>query len=424
MTSFSVPIAEAKQAPEQSQTAAALPAIICLSTISLVLILIVLVWIAVINDPGGGRPQISVEIQTDSSRLVLGPVGVANVRPSMTPDPEAFSVDPQPQSTPATSKRAAATTEFSEPTDTPAISQEFAFTSAETETDNARQPSELTHSDAQRLSVFPLDNMVTRGEYGLIPKRASNGRTPFAAYSRPQQFIPDGPKIALVVGGVGLSQTATEKAVVELPPTVALAFASYGESLEKWKKLSRENGFELLMEVPMEPFNYPQNDPGPHTLLVDATAAENRTRLEWILSRTSNYIGVIPSMGSRFTSNEGALTRLASDLNLMGLAFIDPSNSVRSVASQIIPRVSSDQLGHLPFLKVDVVLDGNSTRASMEQNLIRLEELSNSKGMAVGYTQLRPATVEILSEWSQMLEQRGVTLIPLSSAVNLSLPEL
>lgn len=424
MTSISVPIAQANEVSEQSQTDSALPAIICLSTITLVLVVILLLWISIIDDPGGGQPRISVEIQTDSSRLILGPVGVANVRPSMTPDPEDFSVDLPPQSIPATRMQTASPTASGEPTDMPDPPREFSTTSGATKVDSTHQPPESTHPDAQRLSVFPLENMVTRGEYGLIPKRASNGRTPFAAYSRPQQFIPEGPKIALIVGGVGLSQSATEKALVDLPPTMALGFASYGENLEKWKKLSRENGFELLMEVPMEPFNYPQNDPGPHTLLVDATAAENRTRLEWVLSRTSNYIGIVPSMGSRFTSHEAALTQLATDINLMGLGFIDPSNSVRSIASQIIPRASSDQLGHLPFLKVDVVLDGNSTRASMEQNLIRLEELSNSKGMAVGYTQLRPATVDILSEWSQMLEQRGVTLIPLSAAINLSMPEL
>ena len=30
---------------------------------------------------------------------------------------------------------------------------------------------------------------------------------------------------------------------------------------------AREAGHEVLLEVPMEPFDYPDNDPGPQTLL-------------------------------------------------------------------------------------------------------------------------------------------------------------
>ncbi|WP_306258906.1 divergent polysaccharide deacetylase family protein [Pararhizobium sp. IMCC21322] len=410
MTSFSVPINESGQVSKENQSGSALPAIVGLSTISLCLIVVLILWISILDDPAGGRPHVSVEITNATAQLDLGTVGVANVRPSMTPDPEDLSIDPL---LPGTKMRAIAA---SPGTITAAPDANIA--------DSEEPIAASIHSNAHRLSVFPLDNMVARSEYGLIPKRSGDGMTPFSVYSRPQQFIPEGPKIALVIGGIGLSQSTTAQALVELPPTIALAFATYGENLERWKKLSRENGFELLIEAPMEPFNYPQNDPGPHTLLVDATPAENKSKLDWVLSRTSNYIGVIPSMGARFTADENALTAFASELNKIGLAFIDPSNSVRSIADQIVRRASTDQLGHLPFLKVDVVLDGDATRASIEQHLIQLEELSNTKGLAVGYAQLRPSTVATLTEWLQLLEQRGVTLIPLSAAINLSMPKL
>lgn len=427
MTNFSVPIGVADQASEPNQTDSALPVIVCLATICLVLITIVIFWIAIIDDPGGGQPRISVEIQPDASRLVLGPVGVASVRPSITPDPNDVSVDirqspgsgSQNVSSPAPALPAAEEKIAGTGNDSAADS-DLAFGTEPTV--NETLPA-ASHPDTQRLSVFPLNNMVTRSEFGLIPKRASNGQTPFSTYSRPQTFIPDGPRIAIVVGSVGLSQSATADAVSRLPPTMALAYSAYGENLESWKKLSRESGFELLAEVPMEPFNYPQNDPGPHTLLVEGTASENKARLDWVLSRISNYIGVIPAMGARFTSNEAALKPLVSELHKMGLAFIDPSISVRSVASQVVPGVSTDRLGHLPFLKVDVVLDSNVARAAMEQSLIRLEELAETNGLAVGYTRLRPATVETLAQWSRLLEQRGITLIPLSAAISLSVPE-
>lgn len=410
MTSFSVPINVTDPVSQENQSGSALPAIVGLSTISLCLIAVLILWISVLDDPAGGRPHVSVEITNATAQLDLGAVGVANVRPSMTPDPEDLSIDPQPPSTQIQVTAATVPDRVATAPDTTVAASE-------------EPPAASIHSNAHRLSVFPLDNMVARSEHGLIPKRSGDGKTPFSVYSRPQQFVPEGPKIALVIGGIGLSQSTTAEALVELPPTIALAFATYGENLERWKKLSRENGFELLVEAPMEPFNYPQNDPGPHTLLVDATPAENKSKLDWILSRTSNYIGVIPSMGARFTADENALTTFASELNKIGLAFVDPSNSARSIADKIVRRASTNELGHLPFLKVDVVLDGEATRASIEQHLIQLEELSNTKGLAVGYAQLRPSTVAILTDWMQLLEQRGVTLIPLSTAINLSIPK-
>lgn len=409
MTSFSVPINVSDPVSQENQSGSALPAIVGLSTISLCLIVVLILWISILDDPSGGRPHVSVEITNATAQLDLGTVGVANVRPSMTPDPEDLSIDPQPPSTQMQVTAASPDGAAAVPDAAMEVSEEPIVASI--------------HSNAHRLSVFPLDNMVARSEHGLIPKRSSDGKTPFTVYSRPQQFVPEGPKIALVIGGIGLSQSATAEALVELPPTIALAFATYGENLERWKKVSRENGFELLIEAPMEPFNYPQNDPGPHTLLVDSTPAENKSKLDWVLSRTSNYIGVIPSMGARFTADENALTAFATELNKLGLAFIDPSNSARSIADKIVRRASTNELGHLPFLKVDVVLDGDATRAAIEQHLIQLEELSNTKGLAVGYAQLRPSTVATLTEWLQLLEQRGVTLIPLSAAINLSKPK-
>jgi len=409
VTSFSVPINVSDPVSQENESGSVLPAIVGLSTISLCLIAVLILWISILDDPAGGRPHISVEITNATAQLDLGAVGVANVRPSMTPDPEDLSIDPQLPSTQMQVTAASPGMVAAVPDATMKVSEEPIVASI--------------HSNAHRLSVFPLDNMVARSEHGLIPKRSSDGKTPFSVYSRPQQFVPEGPKIALVIGGIGLSQSTTAEALVELPPTIALAFATYGENLERWKKVSRESGFELLIEAPMEPFNYPQNDPGPHTLLVDATPAENKSKLDWVLSRTSNYIGVIPSMGARFTADENALTAFATELNKIGLAFIDPSNSARSIADKIVRRASTNQLGHLPFLKVDVVLDGDATRAAIEQHLIQLEELSNTKGLAVGYAQLRPSTVATLTEWLQLLEQRGVTLIPLSAAINLSIPK-
>ena len=84
---------------------------------------------------------------------------------------------------------------------------------------------------------------------------------------------------------MGLNRTVTQAAIDELPPEVALSFAPYTEDLQAWIDRARAAGHEVLIEAPMEPFDYPNNDPGPHTLLADGAAEENGRRLAWLLSQ-------------------------------------------------------------------------------------------------------------------------------------------
>lgn len=408
MTDFSVPLAVPEKGVEDDQSNLTLPVLAGLSMLSVSLILILILWITFVSDPLGGQPHASVFIEDKGITIDPGLVGVGGVRPSITPDPDDLA-----ETNIISQQNANSGTDLSDPAQQ---TTQNAAPEIENKFDSVRG------AEAKRLSVFPLDTLVERTEAGLIPKRGSDGNTPFIAYARAKDFVPDGPKIALVIGGVGLSDKSSEEAIEEMPTTTALAFSPYGRNLDKWNQTARENGFELLLQAPMEPFNFPQNDPGPHTLLVDATELENKPRINWLMSRLTNYIGIMPSMGGRFTSDDKALTSFLTELNNRGLAFIDPSKSVRSVAKRVSADVSSDQLGRLPFLKVDIVLDVQPSRIAIEQHLAQLEELARTKGLAVGYADLKPSTIATISSWANLTEQRGVTLVPLSTAIRLTQP--
>jgi polysaccharide deacetylase 2 family uncharacterized protein YibQ len=61
--------------------------------------------------------------------------------------------------------------------------------------------------------------------------------------------------------------------------------APYGDQLTKLAAHARAKGHELLLQVPMEPFDYPNNDPGPRTLLTSLANEQNVNRLHWLMSR-------------------------------------------------------------------------------------------------------------------------------------------
>ncbi len=56
----------------------------------------------------------------------------------------------------------------------------------------------------------------------------------------------------------------------------------------------------MLLQIPLEPDNYPTEDPGPHTLLTTLPPEENMKRLQWLMSRYTGYVGVTNHMGAKF----------------------------------------------------------------------------------------------------------------------------
>ena len=98
---------------------------------------------------------------------------------------------------------------------------------------------------------------------------------------------------------------------------------------------ARGAGHEVLLQIPLEPFNYPTTDPGPHTLTVDASASENLDRLHWLLGRMTNYVGVVNYMGARFTGEADALSPVIAEIGKRGLLYLDDGSSARSRAAEL-----------------------------------------------------------------------------------------
>jgi hypothetical protein len=150
--------------------------------------------------------------------------------------------------------------------------------------------------------------LLEPSQFGPLPRVSPDGRRPRDAYARRAPAATPGlPRVVLVVNGMGLSQTGTQSAIEALPEDVTLAFAPYGSSLQRWIDKARAQGHEVLLQIPLEPDGYPDQNPGEHTLLVSTDRHANEQDLHWILARATGYAGVMNHMGARFTSDDRAL---------------------------------------------------------------------------------------------------------------------
>ena len=250
--------------------------------------------------------------------------------------------------------------------------------------------------------------LIERTSEGPLPRIAADGRTPLSAYA-PRFEAGRGIKIAIVITGLGLDGRATLSAIDKLPPAVTLAFAPYGARLGHWLRLARRKGHEVLLEVPMEPRNFPDSDAGPHSLRPSLSADDNLARLKWVLTRATGYVGVTNLMGGRFLAEPLACEPVLSFLASRGLMFFYSSKGARA-------RAVARQL-KAPYVRNDLRLDAVAAPAAIDQRLTELESIARHAGEAVGTGSVYPVTLAHVAVWARGLRGRGFVLVPASSIV-------
>ena len=368
--------------------------------------LLVVSWAVFVNDPLGGEP---------TAVVVAKQPGASPAKPDSGDGKQHARYDGPAAAAPNPAQAAAAAVPATTPP--PGSKTITIFDGSSGKSQQVVIPgnssSAAPHAPADKAPVDPTMLETTR--HGAIPKLVTDGARPSALYARPRQLPAnrkDSPRIAIVIGGVGISASGTADAFAKLPGPVTFALTPYGADLEKLAARARGEDHEVLLQVPMEPFDYPDNDPGPQTLLTSLASEQNVDRLHWLMSRFQGYVGLTSYMGARFTATEQALAPVLRESAKRGLIYVDDGASQRSVASQLAGSYN------LPFAKTDLVLDAVQTPTEIDRALARLEMLARDNGAAVGLATAQPATVARIAEWAKKVEGRGFVLVPITMVAN------
>ena len=266
------------------------------------------------------------------------------------------------------------------------------------------------------LAEVPVAELVEESQYGPLPKVAADGRRSIDVYARPSRYVVakagDPPRIAVLVTGLGLPDAPAGDVLKGLPAAVSVAYGAYGRNLQESVSRARGNGHEVLLQIPLEPNNYPTVDPGPHTLLTTLPPQDNMKRLQWLMSRYTGYVGVTNHMGEKFEATSESLTPVLEELKRRGLLYVDDGSAKDSTVSQIAGAIGLD------YSVANVQIDPGN----LAKQLAQLETTAKERGAAIGVVKATPATVKQLSDWAAKLEAKGFVLVPVSAAVRSQRP--
>ena len=336
--------------------------------------LLLLGGIAWFGRPSDGDPVARIEIP---ARAVKHARAAANLRPAVPPSPAAQPAAPTQPATPLPPQLV---------------------------------PQNVDKPIAAGRNLVADPALIEQTPQGPLPRIASDGRTPMNAYAPPLPPI-KGPRIAIVVGDLGISAKGTAAAIQGLPSGVTLAFAPYEDDVARWVGEARRTGHEVLLEVPMEPYDFPDSDPGPHTLRASVGEETNTERLVWSLTRFTGYAGITNFLGARFLSDADSLEPVMTYVARRGLLFFDSSPQGKSVAPDVAKRINA------PYVQSTVALDTIQTGMEIDARLSQLEQLARTNGSAAGTASASPVTIERIAIWAKGLQGRGFVLVPASAIV-------
>lgn len=260
------------------------------------------------------------------------------------------------------------------------------------------------------LAGTPNEDLLEDTVHGRLPVIGADGLRPMDQYARPWSGA-RGTRIAIILGGLGLSQTGTQKAIQDLPGEVTLGFAASGNSLQRWMQAARRDGHEILMQIPMEPFGYSETGADRSTLLAGIPAGENMDRLHSAMGKITGYTGIMNHMGGRLLADAGSLEPLLRDVAARGLLFLDDGSSAGSVSGTIARAVD------LPHGFADLTLDGQLEKNAILRKLDDLERIALRKGSAIGVASAFDESIDAIGQWIGEARSRGIEIVGISALV-------
>ena len=265
---------------------------------------------------------------------------------------------------------------------------------------------------ATLLVPAPDPALVEETPNGPLPIIGKDGRQPWQVYARPFDAKEARPRIALIITGLGLDKTLSQSALDRLPGTITFGFDPYAADVKSNLANARNLGHEALLDLPLEPLDYPRQDPGPLTLLTSLDATQNADRLAKLMGKASGYVGFVAIMGARFEAENTSLLPVLENLKRRGLMFADDKAPDQSPVAPIATQMK------LAWAAGNSVIDSESDPTAIDQALAGLETSAKRGGAALGIAALSPALLDRVAVWLGGLDRKGVVLAPASAVAN------
>ncbi len=231
------------------------------------------------------------------------------------------------------------------------------------------------------------------------------------ATARPQPRPGATGRLAILLDDAGQSLDLVPRAAA-LPSPVAVAVLPFLPHSADTAARMHDAGHEVWLHLPMEPDDYPRDNPGPGAILVSMKESEIRMAVRSALNNVPFIVGVNNHMGSKATADLRTMTWVMQEIGGRGLAFIDSRTTAATVAED------AARAQGVPTGRRRVFLDNTSSPAAIRAQLEEAVYQARLEGEAIAIGHLHPSTVKVLAAELPGLAARHAILVPPSKLVH------
>jgi hypothetical protein len=215
------------------------------------------------------------------------------------------------------------------------------------------------------------------------------------------------PRVAVIVDDLGARRDVFDPLRdIRRPLTVAVL---PGLPLSEWTaREAAAAGMEVILDLPMEPYRYPEVDPGPGALLMAMSPQELQAQVVAHLVSVPGAVGVTNHMGSRMTEDRARMHTVLEVLSGRRLFLIDGLSSNLSLAYD-----EAKALG-LRAGRRQIIVDHKGGEAGDRVHWDEVASWAERRGEVIVIAHGHPLTPRLLREYVPRWEARGIRLVPVS----------
>jgi uncharacterized protein len=213
--------------------------------------------------------------------------------------------------------------------------------------------------------------------------------------------------VAVIVDELGSRREALES-LRNLGRPVAVAILPGRSHSQAIAREASVQGMEILLDLPMEPYRYPQVDPGPGAVLMSTPQGEIRRLVARHLETLPGVVGVTNHMGSRLTEDRAHMRAILSELAARRLFLVDAYASNLSVAYD-----EARAMG-VRAARRQIAVEQNRGEGAERASWSEVTTWTGRHGEAIVIAHGQPRTLRLLQEYIPRWEAAGLKLVPVS----------
>jgi len=206
--------------------------------------------------------------------------------------------------------------------------------------------------------------------------------------------------IVIIIDDFGYRDDNVSEGFLLLDANLTFAVIPGHHNSKVFAAKAEQRGFEVIVHMPMESTT---KTPGEkeYILTTSMTSTEIEKRVEQVIAEFPEAVGMNNHQGSKATADKRIMNIVSNILKRHGKYFIDSRTTAESVAETTM------RSRGIPTMRRHVFLDNENKKFKIREQLYKLADKAESKGLSVGIGHAKLNTFEVLKEEIPKLKEHG-----------------